>query len=223
MEKTKANSRAGTHSLMKPESRRPGALRQVLGSKLGQRFYQGATTEIAQGLLGKILLHQTPEGAVAGRIVETEAYLFEGDPACHAHRGRTKRNAAMFEAGGVAYIYLIYGMHYCFNVVTSKKDRGEAVLIRALEPLIGLTLMQRRRGSDELRNLCRGPGRLAQAMAFDRKLDGSSLISGPISIHEPGIEIDRVFSICASSRIGIRQAQDLPLRFSVKGSQFVSG
>jgi len=191
---------------------------------VGEDFYRGDTVEIAQRLLGKMLLHFSPEGLTAGIIVETEAYLSRNDPACHAARGKTKRNAVMFGPPARAYVYFIYGNHYCFNVVTNDEGIGEAVLIRALEPVEGLELMQKRRSRGRkkipLPNLTSGPGKLCQAMGISRKHNGSSLLEHPLFIAwGPGQEN---FSIGVSGRIGINQGQDKQWRFFIQGNPFVS-
>ena len=166
----------------------------------------------APRLLGVEVVTRIDGALTRGRIVETEAYLAEGDAASHSASGPTRRNASMFEAAGAGYVYLIYGMHLCFNVVTGAAGQGEAVLIRALEPLEGLDAMRRRRGgraSD--RDLCRGPGRLAQALGIERADDGGELLAGGrIQL------IDRSAAPAAvevGPRIGITKSAELPLRF----------
>ncbi|MBK7876764.1 MAG: DNA-3-methyladenine glycosylase [Planctomycetes bacterium] len=187
--------------------------------RLGGEFFARSAPAVARDLLGCLLVHQTAQGLCSGRIVETEAYLAEGDPASHSHAGRTSRNASMFERPGVAYVYRIYGVHCCFNVSTGREGRGEAVLVRALEPLRGLELQRRRRGALDPRALCSGPGKLVQALGLGLEHDGRSLLSGPLGIwcddHDVGdVEI--------TARIGITKARDLPLRFVVRASPFVS-
>ena len=186
-------------------------------------FYRQETMTVARALLGAVLVHDAPEGRTAGRIVETEAYLW-GDPACHAYRRKTARNAVMFGPPGHAYVYQIYGMHHCVNIVTAPEGVGEAVLVRALEPLEGIELMQRRRGLDKLTDLCKGPGRLVQAMGITRAMNGSSLVSGPISIWSPDTApiFSKKSSIVVTTRIGITQGADLPYRFHLPDNRFVS-
>jgi DNA-3-methyladenine glycosylase len=188
-------------------------------------FYNKKTVAAAKALLGTYLVHDSPEGRTAGRIVETEAYLFDIDPASHAYRGKTPRNAAMFGPPGHAYIYFIYGMYHCFNVVTGPVGVGEAVLIRALEPVEGIDLMKVRRKTDDLRNLCSGPGKLVQALGLKPEHNAHSLLSPPISIwaHTAyGIRAPRSSEIISTPRIGINVGEDLPLRFYLKGSPFAS-
>lgn len=190
---------------------------------LGKSYYSGTTVEIAQALLGTCLVHETEQGLVAGRIVETEAYLCKDDPACHASRGKTPRNAVMFGPPGHAYVYFIYGMYHCFNVVTAPAGMGEAVLIRALEPVEGLPIMERRRNTNVAKNLCSGPGKLVLAMGITREHNGCALTKGALTIHSrESFGGCGKFEIDISTRIGIKAAADLPLRFSVKGSRFVS-
>ncbi len=185
---------------------------------LKKDFYLNETAEVAKQLLGQILVHNTGEGLVSGIIVETEAYLRENDPGCHAASGRTKRNEAMFEEGGIAYVYLIYGMYYCFNVVTGKEGDGEAVLIRAVEPLEGLEIMARSRGGKEPYALCSGPGKLCQAFAIDARHNGKPL-NGP---HLGIMEGKKAGRIKAASRVGLARGKDKLLRFYFADCPFVS-
>ncbi len=182
-------------------------------------FYGRDTVLVARELLGKVLVHNSREGLTAGMIVETEAYI-QGDPACHAYRGMTPRNRAMFGPPGRAYIYFIYGMHYCFNVVTSREGVGEAVLIRALEPLAGFGLMRGRRGREELPELCSGPAKLVKAMGIDPCMYGHDLTSEPLVIVK-GIDVEEE-RVATSARIGIKDDARLPLRYLLKDSLYVS-
>lgn len=186
---------------------------------LSPSFFERTTIEVAKALLGCILLHKTKEGITSGKIVETEAYL-QNDPASHSFKGKTLRNAVMFGPAGNAYVYFTYGMHYCFNVVTQKGGMGEAVLIRALEPLQGIELMKTRRGITNIRQLCNGPAKLAQALAIIKEHNGMSLFKGPLRICIP--ESKPSFKIVQTRRVGISQGKSLHLRFYVEGSEFVS-
>lgn len=178
------------------------------------------TAEMARFLIGKLVVRALPGGVAAGRIVETEAYL-AGDEASHSFRGRTARNSVMFEARGYAYVYLAYGVSFALNVSSAQEDVGEAVLIRAAEPVFGLDLMRQYRGEVPERDLMRGPGRLAKALDIDRSLNGVDLCAaGPLWLscdgHEP-----QDFGI--STRIGISRDAHRPLRFFLKGSRYLSG
>jgi DNA-3-methyladenine glycosylase len=153
-----------------------------------------------------------------GIIAETEAYLYKDDPGCHASRGLTPRNAPMFESAGNTYVYLIYGMYHCLNIVSGKTGEGEAVLIRALEPVEGISLMQKRRDTKKIENLCNGPGKLTQAFGITRKHNNLSLLEGPIHIYNSRIKPE----ISTSTRIGLSVGKELELRFFIKGSRFVS-
>jgi DNA-3-methyladenine glycosylase len=177
------------------------------------------TQALAESLIGCILVSESREGLAAGRIVETEAYL-PGDPACHAYAGRTSRNATLFGPPHRAYVYLIYGTSHCFNLSSERDGQGAGVLVRALEPLEGLTLMRRRRGTDDPRNLCRGPGRLCTALDIDRSLDGAELFTRRRLWLEPGESRARVRR---SRRIGLTRAAHRRLRFYEAGNPFVSG
>jgi DNA-3-methyladenine glycosylase len=178
------------------------------------------TVSLAQYLIGKLLVRELPEGLLSGRIVETEAYVV-GDAAGHAYRGMTRRNRSLFLERGRAYVYLAYGSSYMVNVSSETPGIGAGVLIRALEPLEGIPIMQLNRGIGRLRDLARGPGRLAAMLRVDRRLDGLDLCrEGPLWLargdHEPG-EIGR------STRIGIARDADRVLRFYLYDNPFVSG
>lgn len=193
--------------------------------KLTESFYAQDTITVAKALLGTYLVHESLDGKTAGRIVETEAYLW-GDPACHAYRRKTKRNATMFGPAGNAYVYQIYGIHYCINVVTAPEGMGEAVLIRALEPIEGIELMQKRRELQVLKNLCNGPGKLVEAMGITRSMDGMSLLGEQLyilSANTYSLPDDRVkFEIVTTTRIGITQGAELPYRFYMAENPCVS-
>ena len=178
------------------------------------------TASLARYLIGKIVVRKLPEGIVSGRIVETEAYII-GDAAGHAYRGMTQRNRSVFLERGHAYVYLAYGISTMLNVSGEKAGTGAGVLIRALEPLEGIPIMQKNRGTPRLRDLARGPGRLAEALRIDRRLDGLDLCQpGPLWLahdgHKPG-------EIGQGLRIGISKDADRPLRFFLYDSPFVSG
>ncbi|HZI30208.1 MAG TPA: DNA-3-methyladenine glycosylase [Gemmatimonadaceae bacterium] len=183
-------------------------------------FYDRATEDVARDLLGALLEHRTAEGVVRGRIVETEAYLGPHDPACHAVAGLTARTRTLHGPPGTAYVYFIYGMHWCFNAVTRELGHGSAVLVRAVEPLSGLDLMRRRRGVAGDVSLTSGPARLCDAFAITRDQDGVRLDRGPLRILQ-GIDVPDE-EVVISPRIGIRKAADWLLRFHVRGNRFVS-
>jgi DNA-3-methyladenine glycosylase len=178
------------------------------------------TAELAGFLIGKMLMRMLAEGVAGGRIVETEAYGI-GDPAGHAYRGLTPRNRALFLERGHAYVYLAYGSSFMLNVSSETSGVGAGVLIRAIEPTDGITIMQRNRGTERVRDLARGPGRLSAALGIDRRLDGIDLCrSGPLWLGSDGQASDEIGQ---SKRIGITRAIDSPLRFYVRGNRFVSG
>ena len=156
---------------------------------------------------------------ITGIIVETESYT-EDDPASHAFGGRTDRNWPMFGKGGMAYVYLIYGIHNCFNVTSGKENSGEAVLIRALQPVEGIELMEKNRMVRGVTDLCSGPGKLCQALSIDRKLSGVSLMNGEIQIQMPCFREE--LDIVKTERIGITKAAGLPRRFLIRNSKWVS-
>ncbi|TVP74868.1 MAG: DNA-3-methyladenine glycosylase [Gemmatimonadales bacterium] len=181
---------------------------------------QGAEA-VAPALLGGRIVSLVGGERTVGRIVEVEAYTGLDDPASHSARriGRTARNEAMFGLPDTAYVYLIYGVHWCLNVVTAPRGEPEAVLIRALEPMEGLPVMARRR--ERQRDLASGPGRLTQALGVNGSLDGHPLAQPPLRLELPRTE-DRPSRIGVSGRIGIRRARRRPLRFFEEGSPHVS-
>ncbi len=209
------------HVRDKPTNIRPAAARvQGTGSRLRRAFYRRDARLVARELLGSILVTTIDGTRTSGRIIETEAYLQSGDEASHAARGATRRNRSMFLDGGHAYVYLIYGMHYCFNVVCGVEGAGNAVLVRAVEPLDGLEPMRRRRSArsgrtPELRDLVNGPGKLAEAFAIGPTIDGADLIDDPRIWIEPGDAVAE-HRIAATPRIGISRATDHLWRFVLR-------
>jgi len=178
------------------------------------------TVALARFLIGKLVVRDLPEGMVSGRIVETEAYVV-GDAAGHGFRGMTPRNRSLFLERGHAYVYLAYGVAMMLNVSSEAEGIGTGVLIRALEPLDGVDIMRRNRGVERLRDLARGPGRLAAALRIDRSLDGLDLCrKGPLWLARDDLEPGEIGQ---GIRIGITKDADRLLRFYVRGSPFVSG
>jgi DNA-3-methyladenine glycosylase len=178
-------------------------------------WFDRSAAEVAPELLGTFLIHDTPSGRVAGRIVEVEAYLGPEDLAAHSSRGRTPRNAEMFGQPGHLYVYLIYGIHHCVNVVCGPDAKPEAVLLRAAELTQGEELARTRRGGVPAARLASGPGNLAAAFAIDRRLNGADLLDGPVCL-EPG---PRPEAIDRSARIGVDYAgdwTDRPLRYLIR-------
>lgn len=176
------------------------------------------TVALSRYLIGKIVVHDHPRGRLSGRIVETEAYPL-GDAASHAYRGKTARNAMMYMRRGHAYVYFTYGNHFMLNVTSEGPDIGAALLIRALEPLEGIELMEQFRGTETLTDLTRGPGRLAEALDIDFRYNGADLCApGPLWLAD-----GKAGEIGESIRIGITKDADKVLRFYERGSLFVSG
>jgi len=190
---------------------------------LPRGFYARSAVTVAPDLLGQILVRELDGRRLSGRIVEVEAYLGSEDAASHAFRGPTPRNRSMFGPPGHAYVYLIYGVHHCLNIVTGPEGDGQAVLIRALEPLEGIDLMRAHRGGVPDRQLTNGPGKLCQALAIDRRLDGHDLCLGETLWLEPGPRPEA--PICTGPRVGVR-GDDLALnrawRFYLQNNPFVS-
>jgi DNA-3-methyladenine glycosylase len=192
---------------------------------ISDSFYCCSTTQLAKKLIGIYLVHEAVQGRTVGKIVETEAYLSSNDPASHSAKGMTARNQIMFEGAGIAYVYFIYGMYYCFNVVSGVKGKGEAVLIRALEPIEGVQLMQERRQQQGINNLTNGPGKLTIAMGITKAhnglpLDGGALYLGAPKEFEGNSPNPR--AIITATRIGIKLGAELPLRFYLKNNPYVS-
>jgi len=193
-------------------------------TKLPKSFYQRQdVVKIALELIGKVLVTNVNETLTSGVIMETEAYS-DRERGCHAYKGMTARNKVMFDEGGVAYVYLCYGIHQMMNVVTNEKGKADAVLIRALKPLAGIEDMLQRAKTNSIRRLTSGPGKLTKALGIGRKLNGQSLKGSEIWIEDQGITIARQH-VVSSPRIGIDYAGEdalLPWRFSLKDSEWVS-
>jgi DNA-3-methyladenine glycosylase len=194
--------------------------------KLKRSFYRREVLVVAQELLGKILVKSNGKEILAGKIVEVEAYHGDTDEAAHSYDGITKRNEIMFEAGGYLYVYFTYGAHHCCNVVTGKKGQGTAVLIRAVEPIIGLDRMIKNRfgrklkNDKEIFNLTSGPGKVCQAFRLDRNHSCTDLTREDIFI----LDGEKIISkeIGVSKRIGITRSVDLPWRFFIKDNPYLS-
>lgn len=189
-----------------------------MSAPLSRAFYNRPAVEVARALLGTVLVH----GSTSGVIVETEAYLGLQDRAAHSWRGITPRTRVMFGPPGHAYVYLIYGIYECLNVVAEPEGSPGCVLIRALEPLEGIPRMQRRRhpGARGIEDLANGPGKLTLALGITRRHNGADFTTGPLTIHPP--EQREEIQIGVSPRIGIKHCADWPLRFFIQGSRFVS-
>lgn len=187
---------------------------------LPKKFFDVPAVELARKLLGQVLIHKSSGVVCGGRIVETEAYTGLGDPASHAARGPTPRAKIMFGPSGVAYVYFTYGCHHCVNVVAGPGAEPGAVLIRALEPTIGLAGMIKRRKKNKVEDLCSGPGKLCQAMGIDLSQNGWDLRNSDLKIVAGAALSDA--QVASGPRIGISKATDLPWRFYEKGSRFYS-
>ncbi len=204
----------------------------MLAHPLPEAFYTLATLEIARQLLGKTLLTVSAEpnsGPMAGIIVETEGYIALNDPACHAFSGRTRRNNVMWSEPGRVYVYFTYGNHWMINVVTEPEGVAAAVLIRAVQPVLGLAEMRLRRGlkllkgSQDDRQLTNGPGKLCQALGVSGRLNGASLQGPQLYLTETPAKLALPpFEIVETTRIGITRGVELPWRFYVKDNRFVS-
>ena len=190
---------------------------KLYGPILKCAFYERETVQVARELLGKVLVH----GETAGRIVETEAYLGGDDLASHSARGVTERTRVIFGPPGHAYVYFIYGMYECLNLVAEPAGKAGCVLIRALEPLYGIDVMRLRRpGARKLEDLASGPGKLTLAMGITRAQNGMDVTRGEFAVREPREEAQ--IEIVVTPRIGISECADWPLRFLIGGNRFVS-
>jgi DNA-3-methyladenine glycosylase len=185
----------------------------ALGKRLSRAFFGRSVHEVAPDLIGATLLFN----GVGGTIVEVEAY-HHTDPAAHSYNGPTPRNQVMFGPPGFVYVYRSYGIHWCVNFVCEKEGSASAVLIRALQPTHGLAAMRRRRGLDDERALCSGPGKLTEALGITREHNGLALDREPFALHARKQEV----VVMSGVRIGITKAVDLPWRYGLKGSKFLS-
>ncbi len=199
-----------------------------IGGKLERGFYTRDVLVVARDILGRVLVRKTEQSTFAGKIVEVEAYDGAVDEAAHSFRGMTERNRVLFGRGGYLYVYFTYGMHFCSNVVTGEEGRGSALLLRAVEPITGISRMaQNRFGASSLPagktlyRLTNGPAKLCRAFEIDRKDNGTDLLGDSIFLTEGEPAPDD--SIGVSRRIGIRKSTDLPWRFFRKDNPFVSG
>jgi DNA-3-methyladenine glycosylase len=199
-----AQNRTSQHATLTP---------QALGKPLKRAFFARSVHEVAPDLIGATLL----VNGVGGVIVEVEAY-HHTEPAAHSYRGPTPRNLVMFGPPGFIYVYRSYGIHWCVNFVCEKEGSASAVLIRALEPTHGIATMRRRRGLQDERSLCSGPGKLTQALAITHAHNGLALDAPPIALHARPHKVEVLTGI----RIGLTKAVDLPWRYGLKGSKFLS-
>lgn len=185
---------------------------------LERQFFARDTLQVANELLGKFLVRRSEEGEMIGKIVEVEAYKGKGDPASHAYAGQTKRNRVLFKGPGIVYVYFIYGKHYCLNVTT--REEG-VVLIRALEPIKGIEIMQKNRQVKDLVNLTNGPGKLTQALNITKNEYELDLTKGK-ELFICDTETSENLTITSSRRIGIKVAINRPWRFYINDNKFVS-
>ena len=190
--------------------------------KLNKDFYLCDGLTLSRNLLGKVLCRKTENGILRARIVETEAYMGQGDKAAHASKGKTQRTAVLFEEGGRAYIYLIYGMYCCLNISAAARNVPDCVLIRSLEPLDGIDLMCKNRKTEKIYNLCSGPGKLCQALQLSKADNATDLTGDSIWIEDDSFEVP---AIAVSKRINIdyaEEAADFLWRFYIPGNPYLS-
>lgn len=198
----------------------------ILGLKLNESFYKRKLLVVAKELLGKVIVKKTDGILLSGRIVEVEAYDGKTDKAAHTYIGKTKRNEVMFSKGGLLYIYMSYGVHYCCNVVTGNEGEGTAVLIRAVEPVDGIEIMienrfgRKKLGDSEMCNLTNGPGKVCKAFNITYEHYGTDLTGNKIYLIESQLKNGE--KIGRSKRIGISKSKELPWRFFIKGNPYLS-
>jgi DNA-3-methyladenine glycosylase len=188
---------------------------------LPRNFYLKDTLTVSKNLLGKIIVKIYRNKTLAAKIVETEAYIGEHDPACHAYQKLTKRSSTLYEIGGIVYVYFIYGNYYCFNIVTEKIGIGCAVLIRAVEPVLGIELMKKYRPKiNSIQELTNGPSKFCLAFNIDKTLNKKDVTGNKIFISNPPKKMK--FDICVSKRIGLNLGKDFQYRFFIKDNPFVT-
>jgi DNA-3-methyladenine glycosylase len=187
--------------------------------RLTRDFFARASPDVAEDLLGKVFARNSHEVVLRGRLVEVEAYAGQEDPGSHAFRGPTRRTQIMFGPAGFLYVYVIYGMHACMNVVTDEPGVAGAVLLRAAEPLEGLGTMEANRGDHPIAELCNGPGKLCQAFGVTRAHNGADLLGQEIWIEDDGF---RPTVISRSARVGLSAGRELPLRYFLPDNRYVS-
>jgi DNA-3-methyladenine glycosylase len=188
---------------------------------LNRSFYLDNTTQVAKNLLGKILVKKSGKMLLTGKIVETEAYMGDHDPACHAYRKITKRSRTLYKTGGTIYVYFVYGNYYCFNIVTEEEGKGCAVLIRALEPIDGIEYMKENRGKvKNIYELTNGPSKLCLAFDIESEMNDKDITGRSFFISNPLME--NKFEIAVSKRIGLNTGEEFMYRFFIKNNPFVT-
>lgn len=188
-------------------------------ARIGRSFYERRTPQVAREVLGKMLVRVVDGRRLSGLIVETEAYRGSRDPASHAYRGKTRRNAVMFGEAGHAYVYFTMGLHYCLNLTTEERGTPGAVLVRAIEPREGVDEMRKSRGISEISGLASGPGKVTEALCIDGEFNGEDVVTSERLFLEEG---ERISNVGTSPRIGISKGVSRRWRFFVRGNKFVS-